>query len=229
MVKEGVDLIFGGHPIMTASANYEADEAHRWVAWLERQVVDFAGMPAVVDLLSEREVSDLLRDTRRVSADDIRRVIGRSPVARSIPDAIPQVVAMLRIAREAPTVDHPTALGKPPIDHRAPAGKARQADVGDVEAALGERARLKSALQAILGGESQLQDILNHGLATLADNPQLLRRLLIRPGLLLDLQGLVFISGGPYWDRIGPFAKGLPAEELDLLIARSREWIMRPL
>ncbi len=55
-------------------------------------------------------------------------------------------------------------------------------------------------LKRIVGYE-QLRWILAEGLSALCDRPDILLELLLNPSLLRELQELVFVEGGPYWDR----------------------------
>jgi hypothetical protein len=59
----------------------------------------------------------------------------------------------------------------------------------------------------------QLAHVLVSGLRVL--RPDLLRRFLVQPGLLLDLQERVVIEGGPYWERVAQLSP-----EMENLIER---------
>lgn len=56
-----------------------------------------------------------------------------------------------------------------------------------------------ASLREVLDGRRE--DVLSRGLAALP--PETLRLFLLQPRLLLELQDLVLMEGGPYWDELG--------------------------
>lgn len=69
--------------------------------------------------------------------------------------------------------------------------------VAELSAVHGAPSADQPSVRDLLG--ERLGGVLEGGLRVLP--PGMLRKLLVRPSLLLELQELVFVHGGPYWDR----------------------------
>ncbi len=85
--------------------------------------------------------------------------------------------------------------------------------VAELTAVHGAPAQSSPTVREVLG--DQLDTVLASGLGGVSRGT--LGYLMLRPQLLLELQELVFVSGGPYWDRVEQ-----PSVEFQELIHRSR-------
>ncbi len=77
--------------------------------------------------------------------------------------------------------------------------------VAELDAVHGSSAGTADTLDDLLGNRREL--VLNEGLGALPRED--LRRLLVQPRLLLDLQELVLIEGGSHWQRLAANAPGM--------------------
>jgi tetratricopeptide (TPR) repeat protein len=102
--------------------------------------------------------------------------------------ALNRLVSALQTPRGAHTGDDPVGDGM--VFGESPGAPHR-----DGERSLTKMVRYES-----------LQSVLAQGLSALSDRPDILLDLLVSPELLRELQELVFVEGGPYWDRPrGPY------------------------